>query len=365
METEKLSGTRILIPSGAGAPGFGGIVRCLREIPQVFIVAGDARSNVYGASLSDSFVLMPPSDLVVEYVDAVIRVCLENSIQVILPITTRELFALSEHKRRIEDLTGALVIVSEIEGLGIANNKGSLYEFAWMHGFRVPAFAVVDGRESFRKEAEKLGISHRDLCFKPILGNGSRGFGRILSECGSNEDWMKEKSGIMPLRLEEWSTRIPAVLGDEEALLLSVYLSGTEYSVDLLCDRGTVRYCIPRSRDKMVGGISVAGTFLPIEGLISECCRLAELLNLDGPIGMQWREDSSGEMYILEINPRLQGTTSALELGGLNVPVLAVSQVLNDAIMGSIEEIGVNKGLHFAWGSSFVRYWDESMLFER
>ena len=31
METEKLSGTRILIPSGAGAPGFGGIVRCLRE----------------------------------------------------------------------------------------------------------------------------------------------------------------------------------------------------------------------------------------------------------------------------------------------------------------------------------------------
>ncbi len=365
MGTEKLSGVRILIPSGAGAPGFAGIVRCLREIPEVFILGGDAKEHVYGNVLSDAFVLMPESTKVSVYVEAVVRVCLGNKIQVILPITTRELTVLSENKQQIEELTGAVVVVSGLEGLAIANNKGSLYEFAWQHGFRVPAFAVIDGRDSFIKEAEKLGISHRDLCFKPVLGNGSRGFGRILSECENNEDWLKEKSGIMPLRLDEWYTRIPEELAADEALLLSVYLSGMEYSVDLLCDDGRVRYCIPRSRDKMIGGISVAGTFLQNDGLISECCRLAALLHLDGPIGMQWREDMSGEIYLLEINPRLQGTTSALALGGLNIPVLAVSQALDGTDVFGDEKMVVNEGLNFAWGSSFVRFWDESLLFER
>ncbi len=365
MGTEKLSGVRILIPSGAGAPGFAGIVRCLREIPEVFILGGDAKEHVYGNVLSDAFVLMPETSLASDYVEAVVRVCLGNKIQVILPITTRELTVLSENKQQIEELTGAVVVVSGLEGLAIANNKGSLYEFAWQHGFRVPAFAVIDGRNSFIKEAEKLGISHRDLCFKPVLGNGSRGFGRILSECGNNEDWMKEKSGIMPLSLDEWCTRIPEKLGEDETLLLSVYLSGMEYSVDLLCDNGRVAYCIPRSRDKMIGGISVAGTFLQNDGLISECCRLAALLQLDGPIGMQWREDMSGEIYLLEINPRLQGTTSAISLGGLNIPALAVSMALGSAVNYGDKKMVVNEGLNFAWGSSFVRFWDESLLFER
>jgi carbamoyl-phosphate synthase large subunit len=365
VETDKLSGVKILIPSGAGAPGFAGIVRCLREIPEVFIVGGDAKAHVYGAALSDAFVLMPETTMVSEYVEAVVRVSLEHNIQVILPITTRELPVLSENKQRIEALTGAVVVVSSLEGLEIANNKGSLYEFAWQHGFRVPAFAVINGRDSFSREAENLGISHRDLCFKPVLGNGSRGFGRILSEFGNNEDWIKEKSGIMPLSLEEWCTRIPEELGDGEALLLSVYLSGMEYSVDLLCNNGRVAYCVPRSRDKMIGGISVAGTFLQNEGLISECCRLAELLQLDGPIGMQWREDYSGDIYLLEINPRLQGTTSAVALGGLNIPMLAVSQALGGTDVIGDEKIVVNAGLKFAWGGSFVRFWDESLLFER
>jgi len=103
MGTEKLSGVKILIPSGAGAPGFAGIVRCLREIPDVFIVGGDAKEHVYGSALSDAFVLMPESTKVSDYVEAVVRVCLENKIRVILPITTRELQVLSENKQRIEE----------------------------------------------------------------------------------------------------------------------------------------------------------------------------------------------------------------------------------------------------------------------
>jgi len=358
-----IPGVRILIPSGAGAPGFAGIVRCLRKLPDVYIAAGDSREYVYGSQLADAFEVVPSSQDEQIYVEKVVAMCKEHKIQVVLPITTRELGLLSKHKKNIEDSADCKVVVSELEGLTVANNKGLLYEFAWNHGFRVPGFAVISGRESFVLEAHGLGISHRMLCFKPVLGNGSRGFGRVIPDAGESGDWMEEKAGVLPMTLEEWRVRIPESLGEGQELLLSVYLTGAEYSVDMLCDRGKVIFCIPRSRDKMIGGISVAGTFVKNESLIAECCRLAELLELDGPVGMQWREDESGECYLLEINPRLQGTTSVLELAGLNLPMAAVKMALG---LGNYKgRTGINDGIDFEWGRSFVRYWEECLLLDR
>lgn len=357
------SGLRILIPSGAGAPGFAGIVRCLRSLPEVFIVAGDAKEFVYGSQLADVFTVVPSSLEEQDYVDAVVSMCQQYSIGVVLPITTRELLVLSKHREYIEEAGSCVIVVSEFEGLSIANHKGLLYEFAWNHGFRVPGFAVVTGRESFLKEAMGLGISHRMLCFKPVIGNGSRGFGKIVPNSTPADNWMEEKAAILPLTAEEWATRIPDTLEEGEELLLSVYLIGAEYSVDMLCKRGKTIYCIPRSRDKMIGGISVAGTFIQHEVLISECCRLAELLQLDGPIGMQWKEDEMGDCYLLEINPRLQGTTSVLALAGLNLPVKSIAVALG---LGRIDGArAVNEGLDFDWGRSFVRFWDECLLLDR
>ncbi len=367
-EASALVAVRVLIPSGAGAPGFAGIVKCLREIPSVYIVGGDSKEFVYGKSLSDSFVTMPSSDLENAYVEAVISVCKSHGIDVVLPITTRELLVLARHRVRIKTETGSSIVVSDEVALLTANHKGRLYEFAWTHGFRVPAFSIVRDKESFGREAEILGVSFRDLCFKPVMGNGSRGFGRVLSDSGYSTDWIQEKAGVLPLRKEEWLERLPLEFTEGEELLLSVYLTGMEYSVDMLCDRGRVIYCIPRSRDKMIGGISVAGTFLNHEPLISECCRLAELLGLDGPIGMQWREDTNGDCYLLEINPRLQGTTSVLLLAGLNLPVEAIRLVLGRSDGTTFRDTKdgyvVNKGLDFGWGRSFVRFWEETLLFD-
>ena len=106
------------------------------------------------------------------------------------------------------------------------------------------------------------------------------------------------------------------------------YMWGREYSVDMLCSGGKSLFCVPRTRDKMIGGISVAGKLDRNFGLIAFCIRLAQSLELDGPIGMQWKEDADGVPHLIEINPRLQGTTSALALAGVNLPVQAVRLAL-------------------------------------
>ena len=75
---------------------------------------------------------------------------------------------------------------------------------------------------------------------------------------------------------------------------------------------------------------------------------------LDGPIGMQWKEDADGVPHLIEINPRLQGTTSALALAGVNLPVQAVRLALGLELTASTADI--------VWGKQFVRFWDERLL---
>jgi biotin carboxylase len=57
---------------------------------------------------------------------------------------------------------------------------------------------------------------------------------------------------------------------------------------------------------------------------------------------------------LIEINPRLQGTTSTLALAGINFPVQAVRHALGMGLTSSTADID--------WGKRFVRFWDERIL---
>ena len=76
----------VFIPSGAGAPGFAGILECLKEDSSIRVIAGDINSEAYGATLCDKFIKMPASHTP-DFIDKTIEVCEEEAVQVILPIT--------------------------------------------------------------------------------------------------------------------------------------------------------------------------------------------------------------------------------------------------------------------------------------
>ncbi|MDA1224003.1 MAG: ATP-grasp domain-containing protein [Bacteroidetes bacterium] len=338
----------IFIPSGAGAPGFAGILRCLQSEPNWRIIAGDCWPHAYGKALADEFFLMPPSSDEVKYMEALLSVCSTESVDVVLPITTRELDVLSKHADLIET-AGIKLILSTLMALNTANNKGILAEFAKKLMLPVPAFEVVQDKLSFVAAAKRLSSKSEKLCFKPVMGNGSRGFGIIVKDHNATGSDLENKAGILPLTLDEWQYRIPDQL--EPAWIISAYLPGKEYSVDMLCDQGKTLFCVPRSRDKMIGGISVAGVLERNFGLIAFCIQLAQALELHGPIGMQWKEDSEGVPHLLEVNPRLQGTTSVLALAGLNIPVQAVKMAMGETLSQQSADI--------EWGKRFIRFWDE------
>lgn len=333
--------------TGAGAPGAAGILKCLEQDNNVHVVSADADPEATGKYLVKEFVCIPTADKP-DFTDKVLSICREKNIHVLMPLVTKELIPLSQRIKEFE-LAGTKLLVSSTASLEIANNKSRLYEFLQWRGLKIPDFRVVENVEQFQNAVAELGHPSKQVCFKPSVSNGSRGF-RIITEQFNEADILFNQKPInVFIRLND-ALRVLSSAHFPE-LLVSQYLPGDEYSVDCLCNQGNALLVLPRLRKKMVNGISVKGEFVREDKIIDYCTRIIKELQLHGNIGIQVKSNDEGEFLVLEINPRVQGTISAALGAGVNLPLLAVKQELGLPILP--EELIIK------WGVRFSRYWEE------
>lgn len=333
--------------TGAGAPGAAGILKCLEQDNNVHVVSADADPEATGKYLVKEFVCIPTADKP-DFTDKVLSICREKNIHVLMPLVTKELIPLSQRIKEFE-LAGTKLLVSSTASLEIANNKSRLYEFLQWRGLKIPDFRVVENVEQFQNAVAELGHPSKQVCFKPSVSNGSRGF-RIITEQFNEADILFNQKPInVFIRLND-ALRVLSSAHFPE-LLVSQYLPGDEYSVDCLCNQGNALLVLPRLRKKMVNGISVKGEFVREDKIIDYCTRIIKELQLHGNIGIQVKANDEGEFLVLEINPRVQGTISAALGAGVNLPLLAVKQELGLPILP--EELIIK------WGVRFSRYWEE------
>jgi carbamoyl-phosphate synthase large subunit len=255
---------------------------------------------------------------------------------------------LSQHTKEFE-LAGARLIVSPTASLEIANNKSRLYEFLQWRGISVPGFRIAEMVEQFKTAVSELGYPQKQVCFKPSISNGSRGFRIVSQQINELDLLLNHKPDSVYLHLEEAVRILSSGIFPE--LLISEYLPGEEYSVDCLVDHGESMLTVPRIRKRMINGISVEGEFVEEKDIITYCNRIIRELQLHGNIGMQVKRSEAGQFLILEINPRVQGTISATLGAGINLPVLAVKLEMGLPISPSEMEV--------KWGAKFSRYWNE------
>jgi carbamoyl-phosphate synthase large subunit len=333
--------------TGGGAPGAAGILKCLHQEPSFRVIAVDANPTAIARYLHTDFETVPfATDP--EFPETILSLCRKYDIHAVLPLVTRELIPLSQQSEAFR-AAGCQLVLSSPESLAIANDKASLYEFLQWRGIPVPAFRIVETTDQFAAALDELGYPANNVCFKPSVSNGSRGF-RIVSETFSESDLLfGHKPSTTYIRKED-AWRILSASPFPQ-LLVSEFLPGPEYSVDCLASNGVPVLVVPRSRKKMIGGISVEGEFVRHEKIIAYCEEIIRALHLHGNVGIQVKESSTGEMLVLEINPRLQGTVAAALGAGINFPVLGVKQALGLPILP--EELQVR------WGTAFSRYWTE------
>ena len=333
--------------TGAGAPGAAGILRCLAKDPSLNVIAADASPTAVGGYLVEDFNVIPRANDPA-FIDSLLALCRGKNIHVVLPLVTRELIPLSKHSNEFE-LAGAKVLVSSVESLEIANDKGRLYQFLQWRGIDVPDFRIVETIQQFESAAKELGFPAKTICFKPSVSNGSRGFRIIGSNVDEHNLLFNEKPNAAYLTYND-AQRILSSKSFPE-LLISEYLPGEEFSVDCLAKKGETLLALPRSRKKIINGISVEGEFIREESILTYCRQIIRELQLHGNIGIQVKKSMSGKFLLLEINPRVQGTISAALGAGINLPLLAIKHELALPVHDNEYEV--------KWGTRFSRYWSE------
>jgi carbamoyl-phosphate synthase large subunit len=350
-EMNKLKSIRVFI-TGAGAPGAPGIIKSLKKVTErrIEILGGDANlGNSVGAGLLDKIFQIPYAESP-DYAKKVLGICIDEKIDVVIPLVTRELMVFALNKKLFAQ-NGIYVSVSDPESLETANNKYFLMKFCRENNIPVPDFHLVTSLVEFVDAAGKLGYPGNRICFKPPVSNGLRGF-RIIED-GQDRlfSLMNEKPNNIYIAFDEFISICEAGKTFPELILME-YLPGDEYSVDVLVDEGKFISAIPRSRDHIKMGISFVGTVVEDTEIMEFSKRVVEGLKLNGNIGLQFKRDIKGIPKIIESNPRVQGTIVLCTAAGINMVYEAVK-------IGIGEKPGNPK---INWGVKMIRYWDELFL---
>jgi carbamoyl-phosphate synthase large subunit len=286
---------RVLI-TGMGGPAGISVLRGIAQEP----------FDVYSADI-DPFAaglyLVPPERRIMlprgddpRFVHAVLDVCREHAIDVLVPTVDSELLPVADAHAAFEAANVALVNPSA-ETLRMCLDKWTLHQRC--DGVvRVPRTAVVD--DDFEPAAVALPV-----IVKPRWGSGSRGI-RLISD-------------------REELRRVPR----DGTQLAQEHLPGMEHSLDVLARRdGRVLAVVPRERLKVDSGIAVTARVTRDEALESFGRTVAERVGLVGVGNVQVKQSVSGEPALLEVNPRFPGSMPLTIAAGVNMPAMAVREAL-------------------------------------
>jgi carbamoyl-phosphate synthase large subunit len=336
-----------ILITGGGAPGAPGIIKAIQdEAPKLKIYSCDVLEHTAGKILTNDYFTVPRGDDP-KYAATLLKICIEKNIELILPITTKELIPLSEAKALFAQ-NGITVLVSEQKHLTISNNKGMLYQHLLENKIPVPAFRIAKHYTEFCEVEKSLNLS--PYIIKPCVGNGSRGFRIIDNEADEHDLLFNHKPSSTYLSSKNLHSTLASKPFPE--LLLSEYLPGTEYTVDCLILDGNIKFILPRRRDKMNNGISVAGVIEYNKEIIEYCEAILQCLHLDGPIGIQVKYSKNNSPLIVEINPRIQGTTVACKGAGVNIPYLTFMK-------SELDNMSNYNDYPIIWGTKFIRHYSE------
>ncbi|MGY5874060.1 MAG: ATP-grasp domain-containing protein, partial [Candidatus Thorarchaeota archaeon] len=291
-------------------------------------------------------------NLAPEWPDKIITAAKREKVEVLMPIRTDDLAPLAKNINILRELGVEPILPSEDPDLiKSLYNKVELYNAVNKLKLETPKhYSAVDNDE-LERAASDLGYPDIPICIKPAVADGSRGF-RILDESRDRKKmFFSEKPNSTYSNLDA----IKETLGNRfQKMLLMEFLPGREYTVDILCQNGVVYAVLPRLRTVMTGGITTGAVLAKDDqfDFIDQFSRkIAKGFNLSYNIGIQLREDRNGNLKLLEMNPRLQGTTIISVEGGVNIPEIMVDMALGSFDSEYVPEI--------KWGLKLQRVWRE------
>ena len=160
------------------------------------------------------------------------------------------------------------------------------------------------------------------------------------------ENMGKRKKFVHIVRSEEDQEQIPEE--DYAAGLMSRYVEGVEYTVDVICDQNSnLIVAVPRERITVVRGMVHHAKIVKDEQLIAQCGQIAKSVGLVGMSCIQCIKTKDEKYYFIEINPRPGSGIDLSINAGADMPYMWLQCTSGDVV----------KTPDVNWGLQMKRYY--------
>jgi carbamoyl-phosphate synthase large subunit len=227
-----------------------------------------------------------------KWADAIRAVVERRGITHVFPAHDDAVVALAEHEGRI----GAKVVGSDVSTCRVARSKrATMTRLAGI----VPTPTVF---------ADAQDVDAFPVFVKPDRGQGSQG------------------AAVAHSRAE-----LDVLLERDPTLVIVEHLPGAEYTVDCFSDRDRgLLYVGGRARRRIRSGIAMNAVPADDPRFCEYAAKIARALPLRGAWFYQLKADRDGTLRLLEVAPRVAGTSGLTRARGVNLPLLSLYE--NDRI---------------------------------
>lgn len=301
-----------------------GVVKLLRKINNAELcILGCSNIPIgysSGSLLVDKFFLVDKINNSDKYLDEIITLC--NTYDIDHIISTDEFEQFIFNKNIDYFLTKTCIIHTDI--INLFSNKYKATKAISELGIKIPTIYSLENFEMFKNK--KIIIRENNSCCSYGI--------HVLD-------------GFDIESIRKWSTNNS---------FIQEYVSGEEYTVDVLCDKnGNPINIIPRKRLAIRGGITYKCLIEKNELLIKECKKIYKKYTIPGFSNVQFIIKNDVAFFI-ELNPRLGGTTIASSLAGDNLIDLYIKHFVENKPL---------KESSIRWNTLVTRYYEEvSFLLE-
>lgn len=209
------------------------------------------------------------------YIDELLKICVEDKINLVLPTIDTDLLILSKNTDRFEEI-GVKVLISKPDKILVCRDKNNTGEFF----------------ESCELHAPKTYNNYKEYdgtypCFiKPKDGSSS----------------------INAFKVED-ADELEVYANQVEDYIIQPFVEGREFTIDIFCDfDGKAIHITPRERLQVRAGEVLKTQIYMDQTMIEESKMLIDKFKPCGPMTVQLIQDkNTGINYYIEINPRYGG----------------------------------------------------------
>ena len=252
------------------------------------------------------------------FADAVIALCAQWRVGVLMPMSEEALLALLAQRHRMPHVR---IPFASLEAFRRASDKEHVTALARTLGIDVPEQLV------FRTRRDAEGAEREELRF-PLVLKPARSV--------AGEESSRMRFGVSYVGDRPELDRLIAALPDSAfPVLVQRRIQGAGAGIFLLVWQGEViaRFAHRRLREKPPsGGVSVLAESVAMdEPALSQSRALLAALEWSGPAMVEFKQDArTGRFYLMEINGRFWGSLQLAVDAGVDFPALLVAAALGE-----------------------------------